>query len=296
MAHDSTDGDMIDTDVIQRVLGAGLRTGAEFAEVYVEDKRSSSANLDDGKVEQVTSGRDRGAGIRVVDGRDHRLRPHRRPQRVRAAGRGRGGRGRRREPGWRRGPRRRPHPQVRPIGCSDVAICPGRVGKAAKVDLLLRADEAARGAGRRHRAGVGRLRRQPQADPRGQLRRACWSTTSRSARCSASACVASGDTGLQTGYESLGHTIGFELFDQHDVEELARRAAQRALTKLNARPAPSGSLPVVIQPGERRRAVPRGLRPRPRGRPRRQGRLGVQGPGRRSWWPPRTSPWSTTAP
>ena len=61
--------------------------------------------------------------------------------------------------------------------------------------------------------------------------------------------VASGDTGLQTGYESLGHTIGFELFDQHDVEELARRAAQRALTKLKARPAPSGSLPVVIRQG-----------------------------------------------
>ena len=61
--------------------------------------------------------------------------------------------------------------------------------------------------------------------------------------------VASGDTGLQTGYESLGHTIGFELFDQHDVEELARRAAEQALTKLNARPAPSGTLPVVIQRG-----------------------------------------------
>ena len=77
MAHDSTDGDMIDTDVIQRVLGAGLRTGAEFSEVYVEDKRSSSANLDDGKVEQVTSGRDRGAGIRVVKGDTTGLRPHR---------------------------------------------------------------------------------------------------------------------------------------------------------------------------------------------------------------------------
>ena len=54
---------------------------------------------------------------------------------------------------------------------------------------------------------------------------------------------------MQTGYESLGHTIGFELFDQHDVEELAREAARQALTKLNARPAPSGALPVVIKQG-----------------------------------------------
>ena len=62
-------------------------------------------------------------------------------------------------------------------------------------------------------------------------------------------CVATGDTGMQTGRESVGYTVGFELFDQHDVAELARRAADRALTKLAARPAPSGELPVVIGPG-----------------------------------------------
>jgi TldD protein len=61
--------------------------------------------------------------------------------------------------------------------------------------------------------------------------------------------VASGDAGMQTGYESVGHTIGFELFDRVDVQDLARRAADRALTKLSARPAPSGTLPVVIKAG-----------------------------------------------
>src|SRR5690606_38402229 len=61
--------------------------------------------------------------------------------------------------------------------------------------------------------------------------------------------VAFGDTGMQTGYESLGHTIGFELFDRYEVEDVARVAAQRALTKLTARPAPSGTLPVVLGPG-----------------------------------------------
>ena len=58
----------IDTDVISRTLGAALATGGDFAEVFVEDKRSASAHLDDGKVEELTSGRDRGAGIRVVVG------------------------------------------------------------------------------------------------------------------------------------------------------------------------------------------------------------------------------------
>ena len=53
------------------------------------------------------------------------------------------------------------------------------------------------------------------------------------------ACVATGDAGMQTGRESTGRPIGFELFDEYDVEELAETAAQRALTKLNARPAPA---------------------------------------------------------
>jgi TldD protein len=59
---------VIDHDVIERTLGVALRTGAEFAEIYAEDKRSTSVGLDDGRIEQVTSGRDRGAGIRVIKG------------------------------------------------------------------------------------------------------------------------------------------------------------------------------------------------------------------------------------
>ena len=53
---------VIDSDVLERVLAGAVRTGADFAEVYAEDKRSTSAGLDDGRVEQVSSGRDRGAG------------------------------------------------------------------------------------------------------------------------------------------------------------------------------------------------------------------------------------------
>ena len=60
--------EMIDQDVLTRVLGTAVKSGADFAEVFAEDKRSTSAGLDDGRIEQVTSGRDRGAGIRVVKG------------------------------------------------------------------------------------------------------------------------------------------------------------------------------------------------------------------------------------
>ena len=42
--------------------------GGEFAEVFVEDRTTSSAMLDQRRVEQLSSGRERGAGIRVVVG------------------------------------------------------------------------------------------------------------------------------------------------------------------------------------------------------------------------------------
>jgi TldD protein len=47
----------------------------------------------------------------------------------------------------------------------------------------------------------------------------------------------------------MGRTIGFELFSMYDVEDLAMGAARQAVTKLKARPAPSGALPVVIKRG-----------------------------------------------
>ncbi len=59
---------VIDTPVLERVLSEALRHGGDFAEVFAEDRVSSSAVLDDGRVEELSSGRDRGAGIRVVAG------------------------------------------------------------------------------------------------------------------------------------------------------------------------------------------------------------------------------------
>ena len=59
---------LIDPDVIARVLGAALEKGGDFAEVFAEDRYATGAVLDDGRVEELSSARDRGAGIRVVVG------------------------------------------------------------------------------------------------------------------------------------------------------------------------------------------------------------------------------------
>jgi len=51
---------------------------------------------------------------------------------------------------------------------------------------------------------------------------------------------------VQTGYEPLGGTVGFELFDLHPPEEVAEIATKRSLLMLSARKAPTGRMTVVL--------------------------------------------------
>ncbi len=239
-------GRVIEQDVLERVLAIALRKGGAFAEVYAEDKSSTSAGLDDGRVEQVSSGRDRGAGIRVVSGEttgfaytaDLSEAGLRAAAQAASAVAAQGGGGSRVVALTRAAPHVVNH----------IEIYPDTVGKAAKVALLQRVDDAARSLG----SAIGQVSA-GYADSRKRIMVAnsdgLLADDEQVRHILRISVVANGDAGMQTGFESLGHTIGFELFDQHDVEELARTAARQAITKLRARPAPSGAIPVVIKAG-----------------------------------------------
>ncbi|MFZ9984805.1 MAG: TldD/PmbA family protein [Ilumatobacteraceae bacterium] len=241
-----TESPLVDPDVISRVLAKGRSTGAEFAEIFVEDKRSTSAGLDDNKVEQVNSGRDRGAGIRVIAGETTGF-AHTSDlsesgllaaaeAAAQAARQGDGG----------------VHtialqPLLRhPV--NTVRTFPDTVAKASKVELLMRANDAARSLDSaivQVSAGYGdSIKRILVANSEG-----VFSADTQVRTLFRISAIANGDAGMQTGYQSLGHTIGFEVFDENDIEELAMAAARQALTKLKARPAPSSAMPVVIKQG-----------------------------------------------
>ena len=59
---------MLDRDLVSEVLVAARRKGGDVAEVFVEERSSTSVRLDDGRVEELTTGLDRGAGVRVFQG------------------------------------------------------------------------------------------------------------------------------------------------------------------------------------------------------------------------------------
>src|SRR5207342_764127 len=59
---------MLDRELIDEVLRAARRRGGSFAEIFVEERSTTSIRFDDGKVEELTTGLDRGAGVRVAHG------------------------------------------------------------------------------------------------------------------------------------------------------------------------------------------------------------------------------------
>ena len=216
-----------------------------MAEVFAEDAATSGAMLDDRRIEELSSGRSRGAGIRVVDGEttgfahtaDLSEEGLMAAARAAAAVAKEGG------------------SAVRTVALGPVAqhgsgerTPPDAVDKARKLELLTRADDAARSTGSavtQVQVGVGDSRRRVLVVNSDGL----FATDDQIRTRFNVTCVANGDTGMQTGYESLARTEGFEIFERHQVEDLARTAAERALAKLSARPAPSGEVPIVLAGG-----------------------------------------------
>ena len=231
---------------LESVLAGALRSGGEFAEVFVEDRRSGSARLDDQRVEELVSGRERGAGIRVVNGdtvgfahtadlTDTGL--ARAAAAAAAAAKGSGAT-----------PRTIALPDAPRAHDNDVVVLPDAIAKSRKIELLRLADDAARSEGAAIRSvsasyAEGR-RRIVVANSDG-----LYATDERVRTRFAVQAVATGDTGMHTGYEAPGRTMGFEFFDEFAVSDIARKAAKQALTLMDAVPAPSGKVPVVLRRG-----------------------------------------------
>lgn len=219
--------------------------GAEFAEIFVEDRSNSSASLDQRRIQELNSARSRGAGVRVVVGETTGFahtadltEPGLLAAARAAAAVAREGRG---------GVRHAPLTALRDHG-SRAEVLPSNVPKASKIELMMRADDVARSsADAISQVQVGladSTRRFIVANSEGvyvgdeQVRTRF-----------AVSCVANGDGGMQTGYRPLAATRGFEFLTPEAIDEAARGAAHQAITKLSARPAPSGDLPVVLAGG-----------------------------------------------
>ncbi len=238
--------DGFDDALIREVLAAALAGGADFAELYAEQKRARSLRLEDRRVEELTSSLDLGAGVRVMSGQrvayayTNLLQRDALVEAARVAAAGAQGEQRQSVADLTR-----PEPPVR----HSVRLDPLAADKERLVDLATRADEAARDFSGDVRQVVVSysdvITDVLIATSEGRLVGDHRTRTRLAARV-----VAARDGVIQTGFDGPGASAGHELFEAHPPEEVAREAARQAVAMLDSRPAPSGEMPVVLECGE----------------------------------------------
>jgi TldD protein len=234
--------ELLEPAVAERVIARALARGGEFAEVFAERRASLTLAIDESRIESVQSGAEAGAGVRVVsdgttyfahvDGLDL-AELERAADEAAAALRGERG-----EPLVLRAEAPTPQPIERP---------PGEVPAARKAELLRELDERARSAGAeiaQTSASYGEARREVAVANSTGL----FSGDDRTRVRIGAQVVARREGRVETGAETLGGHRGFELFGSEPAE-IAESAARKALTLLDAGPAPTGSMPVVVGGG-----------------------------------------------
>jgi len=235
---------MLDRELALEVLRAARRRGGAFAELYVEERTSASIHLDDGKIEELTTGLDRGAGVRVGEGTTYGYAHSNRLDRealLRAAEAASASfRGeaasvldlRELSPSV-------VHPAGRPAG---------DVPAATKVGWLREVDDAARSHSPDVRQVIGAysdsLARVLIASSDGR-----WVREERPRVRLYVTVVAARNGNMQTGGHGPAALSGVELFDLKPPRETAEIAATRAVTMLDSIPAPAGEMAVVLGPG-----------------------------------------------
>jgi TldD protein len=235
---------MISTEAVQSALARALRRGGDFADCFVEQRRSASISMEDSRVERVQAGTEQGAGIRVVSGlttafayTDDITEPGLFRAAEAAAAAARGGTGETSVVDLRE----------QPTGTQPVTVPPDEVDTSRKVELLRRADQAARAAGDIRQVSAlfaQGIQNVLVANSDGTLARDKRTRV----RMMVQAVAARGNE-VQSGMEAPGLAQGFEFFDGDVVERAAREAAERAVLLLDADPAPSGPMPVVLGNG-----------------------------------------------
>ena len=232
---------LVDPELAARVLERALARGGDMAELYAESRRGFAISLDDGRVERPQGGRERGACVRVVQG-DSTYYGYvdglAEEDLLRVAGSvSEAVRGEATHPAGS-GPRRPGH--------HEIATPPEGVEARRKAELcgVRRARPRCRAGGH---PGAHRLRREPAPDRGLRIRRARRRDDRTRIRLSAQV-VARRNGRVETGTDTRGGHAGWELLEERP-EEVAEKAARRALTLLDAVDAPTGRLPVVVGNG-----------------------------------------------
>ncbi len=233
---------MLDRRVLSDVLATALRRGGDFADIFVENRATTMVSREDNRIERVKTGTDRGAGVRVISGDTtayaytNKITADELIKAADVASRAAEVAARDISIDLK---------SVSPTIDLDIAVMPDTVPIDDKVAVVSAADAAAREVdGRIKQVMVvygDVIQDVTIANSLGRL------VEDRRVRTRLSVNAVAADGGqIQTGFEAIGGTQGFELAKRDACEAMAREAARRAIAALEAKPAPAGRMPVVM--------------------------------------------------
>jgi TldD protein len=238
---------------LESYLSEALRAGGDYADLYFEYLATSQLSIDESIVKSAVQGVSLGVGVRVIAGErtgyaySDDLSPDKIRKAARVAACIANGPSKVDKTGLQGEARRR--------DLYPVVTAPSETSLAERVELVKRADRAARAADRRVF--------QVQASYADSLRHVLVATsdgvlsTDRQplARLGVSVLAREGegrgDQSAQRGYSGGGGRVGLDFFDaeKKSPEHFAREAVRQAVTQLAAAPAPAGEMTVVLGPG-----------------------------------------------
>lgn len=231
---------MIEDLPLEKILKKALSQGGDFAEIFIEQSIQTTIINDDRRLENILSTTDAGIGIRVLHDTKTAYGSTNDPKSLmdlassvgKAAGKG-------------NSPSVINLHSIKPTFKLIVNQHPAGVLLKRKIDVVKRgADVAWKIAPQIQQVRVmyrDKVRNIQIANSQGRLAKDEQTETMFFVHT-----IASNGQILQTGYEPIGGTVGFELFDVMPPEEVANLAAKRAVRMLGASPALAGPMPVIL--------------------------------------------------
>ncbi len=235
------------------VLETLLSKGGDYAELFVEQRRACGLGMDDGRMEDVLSSETFGASLRLMEGETTRfadLIAPSLPELLEAA-------------------RMLAAPGAAPAALlpeldafhyptpSPIERDPAEVPLSEKVALVKGAEALARSRGESLLPGAIRQVAVGYGDSTQRIwiasaerKEGAW-RTERVEDCRVQSVfrlnvTAGAGEQLQTGYQALGESRGFELFTKEAVAHTVEEAVRLAIQALSACPAPAGTFPVIL--------------------------------------------------
>jgi len=225
-----------------KVLRRALKQGGDFAELFLEKTGTCSIICEDDRIERIITGTDAGVGLRVIF--DHKTSYGycntfsekgllELASSVSSA------------VGAKAGPINIQF-DVKPSSSGlEVRLLPDGIPLSQKVSMVGRANQRARSRDKRVRQ-VKVVYRDYNQKVTVANSKGIFVEDNRIGTIFFVQVVSVQDGITQTGYEPVGGTIGFELFDEYPPEHVADIAANRSLLMLEAKEAPMGRMPVVL--------------------------------------------------